>query len=158
MLLSVLPDLLKKSKFVLPGIVFTSLIAFAVRCILEAFEVLLNFNIETFPIRPSLMVFYISWVLGVLSLVYWTYLTWKSMSRHSRLVLAQEEYQELTYACTLTFAALSALLVNHFYKATTWPNANEGLLVCYVFIQLGASVLITGRQFHLKSYHDIIPF
>jgi hypothetical protein len=141
----VLPELFKKSKFLLPGLVFATLIAAAVHCILEAFEVLLDFSSGDFlVVRPSLMVFYLSWVLGVSSLIYWTFLTWKSMRQISTFTLSQEEYQELIYSTTLAFATLSAFLLNYFCKATTWPNASEKLLVGYVFIQLGASVFLTG--------------
>jgi uncharacterized integral membrane protein len=66
------------------------------------------------------------------------------MRQISTFTLSQEEYQELIYSTTLIFATLSGFLLNYFCKATTWPNASEKLLVGYVFIQLGASVFLTG--------------
>mmetsp|Transcript_30754 Transcript_30754/g.42079 ORF Transcript_30754/g.42079 Transcript_30754/m.42079 type:complete len:787 (-) Transcript_30754:184-2544(-) len=152
---AVLPNLLKKSKLVLPGLVFASLFTFSLRCILEAFEAFLNFNEgHSLAVRPSLMMFYLSWLLGVSSLLYWMHLTSKSKGQFSFCSLSHEEYQELIYATTLALAALSALLLNIFFHATTWPNASERLLVSYVFIQLGTSVLLTvlpGRVLRMNA-------
>jgi len=135
----------EKSKVYLPRLVFATLVFFAFRCVLEAFEVLLKFDQDLGVVRPSMLAYYLACVFGVFSFLVWTFLTWKSLRKLRTFKISHEDYNALVYFCTTSAVAICGFWVNAHFKATTWPHANEGCLVGYVFIQLGASVFITGK-------------
>lgn len=125
----------------LPVLLYISLVLFAIRCVLEAHEDIYKFsNSNTVTSR---IVFYFSLFTGISCLVSWCYLSWKSINI-TRNGIFHDTYQGLFFFSTLIVISVLVVVVNTYFKATTWPNANEACLVSYVYIQLVSSVLITG--------------
>jgi hypothetical protein len=129
---------------VLPVLLYISLVLFAIRCVLEAHENIYKFsNSNTVFARTSRIIFYFSFLTGISCLVSWCYLSWKSINS-TRNGIPHDAYQALVFLSTFIMTSILGLFVNTYFKATTWPNANEACLVSYVYMQLVSSVLITG--------------
>lgn len=145
----VLPELCKKSKCFLPMLAILSLAFFAVRCVLEAFEVLLNFDIgNLFIFRASQIVFFFAWVAFMVCIMTWCYLTWKSMYKHCKYEISHDAYQGLVYFSIYIIVYFLVVVVNIHFKATTWQNVNEACLVSYVYITLVSSVFFSGHFYY----------
>ena len=145
LLFVVLPVINKKSNLVIPMLLCISLGFFSVRCVLEAFEVVLNGN-SSFT-QSSIYIYYFAWLTAIACGVCWgcrLKLTWKSVRNYHKYEISHDAYQGLVFFSTLTIVTFLGLIVNISFKATTWSDANEACLVSYVYIQLVASVLCTG--------------
>jgi len=127
----------------LPILLLISLVLFSGRCVLEAFQVLLNCSTSFTQI--SLIIFYFSWLIGIVCIISWCYLVWKSKRNNFRYDMSHDEYQGLVYFTTLIMVSVISVIVNIHFQATTWSNANEVCLVSYIYIQLVASVFFTGE-------------
>ena len=136
----VLPDVNKVS----PYASLLSLLALAIygaRCITEAYAALLGVNLKAIRFLGTNIFATLSWILALVAAVIWLFKSWRSIDYRQ----ISFQIEKAVPVVVFVVSCGAALAVNNIFHSSTWPNANQDILVGYAFIQLLYSVFMTGK-------------
>ena len=122
-------------------------VLFSLRCILEAYQLLLGMKVSVGGVSGSKVVVILAYALFFLCSMWWAYKKYRLARKGPRFVrggLTDDEYQTCVCIAIIMGSSIADIIVNILLDATTWRAVSEASLVSYTFILFVLNVFMTG--------------
>lgn len=135
------------SSIIVPyGLVITYAL-FSLRCIIEAYQLLLGVEFAYIEVAGTNVVAIMSYFIFYCCAMWWLYkkhLFQRENPSVRRKGMTDGEYQIFVYIAILVGSSTADIVANIFLHATTWLDVSEATLVTYTSIQFAINVFMIG--------------